>query len=49
MLYKLVVVRETLDLGWAILETKRFKILTLNETVRLPNDVIWKPRILLDH
>ena len=49
MLYKLVGVRETLDLGWAILETKRFKILRLNETVTLPNDVIWKPRILLDH
>lgn len=48
MLYKLVGVRETLDLGWAILETKRFKILTLNETVTLPNDVILKPRILFD-
>lgn len=49
MLYKLVGVRETLDLGWAILETKRFEILRLNETVTLPNDVILKPRILLDH
>lgn len=47
MLCKLVGVRARLDLGWAIFK-KRFKILKLNETVTLSNDVILKPRILFD-